>query len=188
MNPGFEVRLSSMRRALATVIMPAIDPGNPLAQEQAGLMLAHIGMLEAQWDKLEDYARLCVQDLIEVSGRIDAAGGPETLAAAAGLAALAGTPPVRGEVAYRALSEALEGLVRAVDRDGDAALTFPALRTVTGPGIIAQNHPAFLGALDRAGAGAHDDDRISAQRSVGGQNKHIVDAGRLAEAMTSGRP
>ncbi len=120
MNPGFEVRLSSMRRALTTVIMPAIDPGNPLAQEQAGLMLAHIGMLEAQWDKLEDYARLCVQDLIEVSGRINAAGGPETLAAAAGLAALAGKPPVRGEVAYRALSEALEGLVRAVDRDGDA--------------------------------------------------------------------
>lgn len=120
MNPGFEVRLSSMRRALVTVIMPAIDPDNQLAQEQAALMLAHIGMLEAQWDKLEDYARLCVHDLVEVSGRIDAAGGAETLAAAAALATLAETPPARGEVAYRALSEALEELVRAVDRDGDA--------------------------------------------------------------------
>lgn len=119
MNPGFDVRLSSMKRALGTVIIPAIDPDNHLAQEQAALMLAHIGMLEAQWDKLDEYARLCVQDLVALTGRLAVAGGAETLAAATTLQSLAHRPSVRKEQAYRDLSGALEDLVRAVDRDGD---------------------------------------------------------------------
>lgn len=120
MSPGFAVRLQSMRRALTTVIMPAIDPANQIAQEQAALMVAHIGMFEMQWERLDDYARLCRDDLIELVGRLDARGGAMTEAAAAELATMRHGPPHRAEAAYQALSAGLEALVRAADVDGEA--------------------------------------------------------------------
>ena len=68
-----------------------------------------------------------------------------------------------------------------LDPGDNAALAVPALRAVAGLGITAQDHPAFLGTLDRTGIGGSDDRRIGAQRGVGRQAEHIIDAGRLAE-------
>jgi len=70
-----------------------------------------------------------------------------------------------------------------LDPGGDAALAFPALRPVAGLGIIAQDHSIILGALDRAGIGGRYDDRIGAQRCIGGKSEDIVDAVCLAEGQ-----
>lgn len=121
MNPGFAVRLQSMRRALTTVITPAIDPTNLLAREQAALMAGHIAMMEMQWERIDAYARLCLEDLTTVAGRLNPEGGAETRAAADALSALLRNPPSRAERAYGDIGAALEDLVRAVDKDGDPA-------------------------------------------------------------------
>jgi hypothetical protein len=102
MNPGFAVRLHSMQRALTTMIMPAIDPNNQIAQEQAALLCAHLGMLTTQWDHMDEYARLCLADLVEVARRLEAKGGSATLASGDALTAALQSPP------------------RAADLDGDA--------------------------------------------------------------------
>ena len=121
MNPGFDVRLTSMHRAMATVIIPAIDPENQLAIEQAALMLGHIGILAAQWDKVDDYSRLCLGDILAVARALRAGGGPATTEAAVQLQGLAQSPASRAEHAYQAIAGALEALVRAADVDGDEA-------------------------------------------------------------------
>jgi hypothetical protein len=55
------------------------------------------------------------------------------------------------------------------------------LFAVAGFGIATQDHTVFLGALDRAGIGGSDDDRIGAQRGVGRQAEHVIDPSFLAE-------
>lgn len=119
MSPGFAVRLQSMRRALTTVIMPAIDPSNQIAQEQAALMVGHIAMLSTQWERMDDYARLCLADIVDLAGRLEAKGGPATQAAADALTALSQSRPKSAETAFLEISAAIENLVRAVDVDGD---------------------------------------------------------------------
>ena len=121
MNPGFDVRLTSMHRAMATIIIPAIDPENQLAKEQAALMLGHIAILAAQWDKVDDYSRLCLGDILEVARGLTARGGTATSEAASHLQSLAKNPDGRAEQAYHAIGGALEALVRAADIDGDEA-------------------------------------------------------------------
>ncbi len=130
MNPGFAVRLHSMRRALTTMIMPAIDPNNQIAQEQAALLSAHLGMLMTQWGHMDEYARLCLADLVEVARRLEAKGGSATLAAGDALTAGLQSPPRRAEAAFHAISAALEELVRAADLDGDAVFRAALHRAV----------------------------------------------------------
>ena len=45
MNPSVELRLRTMIRALNETIIPAVDPNDSLAQEQAGLLLGHLHVL-----------------------------------------------------------------------------------------------------------------------------------------------
>lgn len=51
MIPSTELRLQTMIRALTESIIPAIAPGESLAQEQAGLLLGHINALLQQQGK-----------------------------------------------------------------------------------------------------------------------------------------
>lgn len=120
MNPGFDLRLKSMRRALTTVILPALDAGNQLAQEQGALMIAHLDMMASQWSRTDAYARLCLDDVLTLVGQLDAAGGDVTRAAMDALLATAGEAHDDPEAAYNRISGGLEALVRAVDVDGDA--------------------------------------------------------------------
>ena len=120
MNPGFDLRLKSMRRALTTVILPALDSGNQLAQEQAALMIAHLDMMATQWSRTDAYARLCLDDALTLVGQLDASGGPATQDAMDTLRASVGDIHDGPEAAYHRISGGLEALVRAVDVDGDA--------------------------------------------------------------------
>ena len=86
MNPSFDLRFQSMRRAMTTVIMPALDPANQLAQEQAALMIAHLDMMTTQWSRVDAFARLCLADLVAVVTKLDPMGGAATNAAIAAAA------------------------------------------------------------------------------------------------------
>lgn len=48
MIPSTELRLQTMMRAMTESILPALDPKDSLAQEQAGLMMGHINALLQQ--------------------------------------------------------------------------------------------------------------------------------------------
>lgn len=48
MIPSTELRLKTMMRALTESILPALDPKDSLAQEQAGLLMGHINALLQQ--------------------------------------------------------------------------------------------------------------------------------------------
>lgn len=75
MQPGIDLRLRTMMKALADVVMPAIDPGNRMAQEQAGIILGSLDMLREQidyahWYEVVDLRSLChlAADLKRVPG------------------------------------------------------------------------------------------------------------------------
>lgn len=116
MNPSVELRIRSMMRALTEVVLPAVDPHNALAQEQARLLLGHLHALalhhrdESTLDALSDAA-------LETLARAllgDSVGGAHTQAAAH---AVRQALPAADA---RALSRAVEELIVAAGIDGDA--------------------------------------------------------------------
>ena len=121
MIPEFDLRLDSMLRAMTTIVLPAIDPANNLAREQASLVVAQIAMMQQQWDKLDAYARLCISDIERVIAALEIRGGPVTEAAGADLDALDFSARFPPNQIYRKAMAALENLVRAVEVDGDTA-------------------------------------------------------------------
>ena len=138
MSPDFDLRLDSMRRAMTNVVLPAIDPADSLAIEQASLVVAHLSMMLQQWDRIGDYARLCVAELGAVVARLDPRGGPLTLAAANELCATMAAPAASPNKAFRNAMAALEELVRAAEVDGDRAFRTDLRREV----LLHANHQA----------------------------------------------
>jgi len=51
MLPSIEIRIQNLMKSIQQVVLPAIDPSNKLAQEQAQLVVAHLQVLGRQWDK-----------------------------------------------------------------------------------------------------------------------------------------
>ncbi len=49
MLPSIDVRFKNMIKAIQEVVSPAIPPDQKLAQEQARLIIGHLGMLKDQW-------------------------------------------------------------------------------------------------------------------------------------------
>lgn len=83
MLPDITLRIDNLVKAMEAIVMPAVDPENDLAKEQAQLVIGHLKLLNTQWDlaylyekeALVDTKSLAV-DLLSVS-----AGGPETQSA-----------------------------------------------------------------------------------------------------------
>lgn len=75
MQPGIDLRMRTMIKALAEVVMPAIDPANRMAMEQAGVILGSMTMLREQIDyahwyevtELSSLLRLAI-DLKRIAG------------------------------------------------------------------------------------------------------------------------
>lgn len=90
MTPSITVRLESVLNGLRAAIIPAIDPNEALAIEQADLILAQLSMLQRQLPYADRYHRLCRDDAHATAAAIvqEPAGGPASVAAAAALAAL----------------------------------------------------------------------------------------------------
>ena len=122
MTPSIEVRLASVLHGLRDVIVPAINPGEALAVEQSGLILAQLSMLLRQLPYADRYNRLCRNDAHATAAGIvqEPAGGPSSLAAARALAALL---PGAGEddphAGYLALAGGIAALTAAVAEDAE---------------------------------------------------------------------
>jgi hypothetical protein len=131
MIPSAAERIATMVRALTDVVLPAIDPADSLAQEQARIVVGQLLVLAGQRDE----ARL---DRLELSGELElgrslvsvTAGGPKSAAALArldtALEAAASTPAEDAVTARGPLRAAVEDVVRAASVDGS-----PALRDAT---------------------------------------------------------
>jgi hypothetical protein len=116
-NPSIDLRIRSMQRALTEVVIPALDPGDALAQEQARLVLGHLHALSTQHrhaSRVEARESAALRELArELSAAAD--GGPRTRAAAAAIATLLSNSD------DDALADALDALILASGDDGHAA-------------------------------------------------------------------
>jgi hypothetical protein len=127
-----DLRIQSSIDAMTNVVIPAIDPDNGLAQEQAQLVVGMLGLL-AQWLPLEyRYDRDELARLLRAADKLNGGlkGGDRTTEARDQLAALAseghdvleraGAEPLELQDAVRALRAGLGELVGAVFEDGEA--------------------------------------------------------------------
>jgi hypothetical protein len=126
MNPSLEVRFRSMIRALTEVIIPALDPHNSLAQEQARLLIGHLHAALLQMPTANQVVAAEHNALHGLADTLLAAssGGPVTRAA---------TAHVRmtlAEDAPAALAHALEALVLAAAADGSVETLAASQRAV----------------------------------------------------------
>jgi hypothetical protein len=120
MTPSIEVRITSVLHGLRDVIFPAINPGEALAVEQYGLILAQLSMLLHQLPFADRYHRLCQEDARATAAALvqGSAGGPRTTAATDALAALlAGAGPDDPHAGYLALAGGLAALTSASAQD-----------------------------------------------------------------------
>jgi hypothetical protein len=125
MMPSIELRLQTMAKAMAEVILPAIPPEHALAREQAQLMIAQLGMVARHWRTAAEYDALGLREIATLAQRLCAVatGGPETRAAAEALEALLRErkkrPAGAVEEERAAIASAIDALVRASGIDGD---------------------------------------------------------------------
>ena len=128
-----DVQIQSILKAMADVVLPAVDPNNKLAQEQARLCMGLLGVMARQ---LPLQYRFDCDELARLSAYAAelqrmARGGEQTTAALAALGKQAGEADAlleRARVspqavldAVRGLREATGSLIPSVYRDGDAA-------------------------------------------------------------------
>lgn len=119
MLPSIELRIQNLIKALSQVVLPAIDPENGLAREQAGLVIAHLQLIAQQWDKAPAFEAGSLTALEALGQRLAdlANGGLVTAHAAADLRSALG-----GD--FAAIANAVDRLIVAVGEDG--ALAFRA--------------------------------------------------------------
>ena len=120
MLPSIELRIQNLIKALSQVVLPAVDPGNGLAREQAQLVIAHLQVIAKQWDKAQTFEAQSLAALRALAERLAlaAAGGGETSRAGAGLRrALAQRSESNERAAlareHEALGTAIEELIAA---------------------------------------------------------------------------
>jgi hypothetical protein len=70
MMPSIELRLQTMAKAMAEVILPAIAPENALAREQAQLMIAQLGMVANHWRRAAEYDALGLREIAALAERL----------------------------------------------------------------------------------------------------------------------
>jgi hypothetical protein len=117
-----EVRLQSVLHGLRDVVIPAINPGEALAVEQSGLILAQLSMLLQQLPYADAYHRLCRDDARLTAAALvqDPAGGPRSRNAAQAIAALlTGADADDPHADYLALAEGIATLTIAVTDDAE---------------------------------------------------------------------
>ena len=111
MTPSTTLRLQSMMRSMTESILPALDPQDSLAQEQAKLLMGHIYALIEQQGQEHEVQACETQHLITLAQLLvsDADGGEQTQAALANVnAALAEDNMVTLSLATEKLSAATD--------------------------------------------------------------------------------
>jgi hypothetical protein len=120
MNPSIDVRLSTMIRAMADVVIPALSETPGLASEQAQLVLGHLHVLRQQVDhagrfeELEYRAALSLGEALVAGAGEGSSSSPAWQRLEAALAADVGARPAD----TRNGGEAIRGAVEALLREG----------------------------------------------------------------------
>lgn len=129
MLPSIDIRIQTLLRAMQTVVMPALDANNSLAQEQARLVVAHLDMMARQWDKayLFEVQSLQAMNDLGIALYNSASGGKYTRAAGVKLRgtveeASLTEPRTATEAAsmIRSIGTAVDELIIAITKDGDS--------------------------------------------------------------------
>jgi len=119
MQPGIDLRLRTMMKALADVVMPSIDPGNRMAQEQAAVILGSMQMLIEQIDYAHWYEVVDLKSLVHLAADLERVPGlslpVEVGAAHETASALAGRWDVTLTELRRASAELREAICGAVE-------------------------------------------------------------------------
>lgn len=102
-----DIQIQSVLKALTDVILPALDPANPLAQEQARLCIGHLGLLAATLPLQYRYDCDELQRLLALTRRLEELPEAAVFAPRA-TAALAGPARRAADVAERARAEPAE--------------------------------------------------------------------------------
>ena len=129
MLPSIELRIQNLIKALSQVVLPAIDPENELAREQAQLVIAHLQLIALQWDKAYSFERIALRAMQNLAAALcnTASGGPRTSAATAALRraleerAMADPRTATAAAqAITALGGAVDEMILAISTDADA--------------------------------------------------------------------
>ena len=134
--------IPAMMKAMTDTVLPALDPENKLANEQARLVVGMLHLMASRLPLLARYDRAELRHHVNLAGRLadESRGGPATVKALAELAAAAsagaetlaraGADPADVERALFDLRARVGALVRALSEDGDGESRAAARRTI----------------------------------------------------------
>lgn len=136
------LQLPAMIKAMTDVVIPALDPENRMAQEQARLVVGMLGLMSARLplmfaydrDELGRYLSLSASLLEQMNGKASALAAAKELetCAAQGAEVLdrARAEPGELEAAVLGLRAKVSALVRSVYEEGDPAIRGAVSRAV----------------------------------------------------------
>jgi predicted nuclease with TOPRIM domain len=136
------LQLPAMIKAMTDVVIPALEPGNRMAQEQARLIVGMLGLMAARLplmfaydrDELERYLSLSDTLLKHVNGKASALAAAKELDASAAHGAevldRARAEPGELEAAVLSLRAKVSALVRSVYDEGEPAIRGAVSRAV----------------------------------------------------------
>ncbi|MTD12527.1 hypothetical protein GIS00_01030 [Nakamurella sp. YIM 132087] len=158
MIPSTRIRISSVSRAIESVIIPALGDDQPFALEQARLLLGHLAVLQVQDPWSAQFERLDNLLLREFARDLEGAahGGPATTSAVGQLRSLLAEPvPLtlpEVRAAHSALGAAIRDVIRAVGEDGgDETFRTTALITIRHERAAADRYRAYFAAMGYEG-------------------------------------
>lgn len=127
MLPSIDIRIQNLVKALQQVILPAVDPSNKLAVEQAQLAIAHLHVIAQQWDQAHQFEIGSLRAMRQLADSLIAAsaGGVQTTACAKQVEAVVGRIDPAAlltansiAVVIGALGSAIDALIFAISADG----------------------------------------------------------------------
>lgn len=131
MTPDHTLRLTTLIRAMQDVVLPAIDPRNRLAQDQASIVVGNLKLLldqcdkayQYEWTELREYFDLvrALTDTLQGGAATAAArtDAQRVLAANGKLVALAVPTQAQLAARVRELKQTADDLLRAAYEDGE---------------------------------------------------------------------
>lgn len=133
MNPDLDLRLKSVMKALAEVILPALPPEQRMARDQANLALGHLALLAEQWPYALRYELESLDECLELASALAPQVRDPSLAAALTDSVARAERLARDD--YAAVGAALHAVKAAIDRaladgEGEASLSAAVLAAV----------------------------------------------------------
>lgn len=121
MQPGIDLRLRTMMKAIAEVVLPAIDPSNRMAVEQASVVLGSMELLRQQIDHAHWYEVADLNSLCNLAADLEAIEGFDVASDLSGARIGGSELAARWDVSLAQVREAGSVLRDAISRSVEAA-------------------------------------------------------------------